>query len=385
MTAIDQRNAQPTTVTPLAGTTVHAVDPLVIELHGGDTVVSTPRAKTRARVGKSALELLLAASASDGARVGEPYGAAEPAADDIVRQLLGAGLLLRHAPDRDLPDPWNAWGLQAWAYHNRVRDIRFQTPAERAAHVEAIDPGTMPATRHRRTSDRTLMLPRVRVDFTESFREVLEGRRTHRDFADQTLDLDRFSTVLHYAFGPIRFSNSLNYGYLQLRAAASGGARHETEAFVGVLNVEGIAPGLYHYDNELHALTPVDDGVDRDTFEHLTYGQGWHAQCAFGVLTAAFAERMSWKYETPRAYKYLFHNAGHAAQTFAMVCTGLGLGAALTGAIRDSEANTLLGLNGQSEFATFSLACGLPVLGDTGLPRRLRLGRPAPLDQPASD
>src|SRR4051794_10289413 len=44
--------------------------------------------------------------------------------------------------------------------------------------------------------------------------------------------------------GPLRFADDGPMGVLQLRAAAAGGARHETEAFVFVVTVAGVQPGL---------------------------------------------------------------------------------------------------------------------------------------------
>lgn len=186
------------------------------------------------------------------------------------------------------------------------------------------------------------------------------------------MDLDAFSDLLHYTFAPLRFVDSGEVGVLQLRACASGGARHETEAFVFVLNVASLRPGLYHYDNIRHGLEPIRADVGRAEIEHLTFGQGFFAHASFGVLTAAVAGRMSWKYPHPVGYRILLHNVGHMAQVFSMTATALGFGASLTGAIRGTEADTMLGLNQPSEFTTFALACGLPARGPGGMPKAVR-------------
>ena len=95
-------------------------------------------------------------------------------------------------------------------------------------------------------------------------------------------------------------------------------------------------------------------------------------------LTAAVAERMSWKYPHPVAYRMLLQNIGHMAQVFSMTATALGFGASLTGAVRGTEADTMLRLRQPGEFTTFALACGLPVRRPDGLPKSIQLPADAP-------
>jgi SagB-type dehydrogenase family enzyme len=145
-----------------------------------------------------------------------------------------------------------------------------------------------------------------------------------------------------------------------------------------VFNVADVQSGLYHYDNIRHGLEPIRRGVSRGDLEHLTNDQGFFACASFGVITAAVAERMSWKYPHPVAYRMLLQNVGHMAQVFSMTATALGYGASLTGAIRGTDAEVMLGLRTPGEFTTFALACGLPVRGPQGLPRSVRQPASAP-------
>lgn len=343
---------------------LRAVDPLLVEMSGGRIVVSSPLARKRLRVGEHVAALLLSAR--------EPT---ELEPDPIVNRLVETGFLVAEAVD--LPSPWREWGATAWGFHHRTRDADFVVaqPERVAAYREELAKRPRPATTRAPSSDRILLLPRVRTRLDVSFRDVLEGRRTHRAFNGETVALDAFSDLLHYSFAPLRFADAGELGVLQLRAAASGGARHETEAFVFVFDVTGVEPGLYHYDPIRHGLEPLSGAGDRATLEHLTHEQGFFRQAAFGVLTVAVADRMSWKYTHPAAYKILLHNVGHVAQVFSMTATALGLGASLTGAIRNTEADTLLGLDQPREFTTFALACGVPVRTSEGLPPDLRFHR----------
>ena len=93
-----------------------------------------------------------------------------------------------------------------------------------------------------------------------------------------------------------------------------------------------VRPGLYYYDPVRHGLVPLRPDVGRAELEHLT-----SHQCFFD-----------------------------AAQGFSMTATVLGLGTAVTGAIRDSDTDDLLRLLQPGEFTTFAMACGRPRLGQAG-------------------
>ncbi len=349
---------------------VRAVDPLLMELSAaknGKVVISSPRLPGRLKVGEAIVALLMSART--------PIASADHPRD-LVARLVGAGFLVdADAEPPPARPPWDAWGSTAWSFYRQTKDTSFVStdPAAITEYRRNFDRSPRPSSVRPPASDRILLLPRVRAGLDVSYREVVEGRRTHRHYADEPMDLDAFSDLLHYSFAPLRFSDAGELGVLQLRAAASGGARHETEAFVFVLNVTSVRPGLYHYDNIRHGLVPVRADVGRAELEHLTFGQGFFTQAACGVLTAAVAERMSWKYPHPVAYRLLLHNVGHMAQVFSMTATALGYGASLTGAIRGTEADALLGLCPDSEFTTFALACGVPQRGASGLPRSIRL------------
>jgi SagB-type dehydrogenase family enzyme len=346
-----------------------AVQPLVIELAEQRFVISSPRVSKRFRVGSSIVEMLLRA---------RTFIDADDYPERDVSVLAAAGFLLDAAePEPATPVPWDVWGTAAWSFYRRIRDSNHVL-AMSDAYMERVRTQPGPSSVRAPASDRILLLPRVRTDLTMPFRAVLEGRRTHRDFQDRPLDLDRFSDMLHYGFAPLRFADAAELGTVQLRASASGGARHETEAFVFVLNVTNIDPGLYHYDNIRHGLVPVNQDAGRAELESLTHGQRLFENAAFGVLTVAVAARMAWKYPHPMAYRMLLHNVGHVAQVFSMTATAMGLGAALTGAVKDTEAERLLGLAGPGEFTTFALACGFPVLGADGMPPDIRPPARAP-------
>ncbi|WP_405164442.1 SagB/ThcOx family dehydrogenase [Nocardia sp. NBC_01499] len=358
----------PTAVDPL-----RAVDPLIIEATGGGFLVSSPRCAQRLRVEPHIVELLVAARNG----LGDTWF--RPDTDGPIRLLTEYGFLVTENPPP--PSPWDIWGNTAWAFHQRVRDTPFIDNTSSVAtgeYMEKVSRRPRPSSFRLRPDAPILLLPRVRTRCDVRYLDVVQSRRTHRHFDGEALDLDRFSDMLHYTFAPLRFADAGPLGVLQLKAAASGGARHECEAFVFVFDVDRVAPGLYAYDGVRHGLVPIDATVTSAHAERLTHGQGLFESAAFGVFTAAVADRMAWKYLNARAYKLMMHNVGHVAQVFSMTAAALGLGAAITGAIRDTEADRLLGLDMPREFTTFAMACGVPLVQADGLPLSIRVPSTAP-------
>lgn len=349
---------------------LRTVQPLVIEVDEGRFVISSPLVARRLKVESHIVDLLIGARDGLGAELATgPQGGA-------VKRLAEFGFLVPQTARP--PAPWDSWGTTAWSFHSRCRDTPFIDSGSADAadrydrYREMVSARPRPSNVRTAPSNEILLLPRVRGRYDVSYIDVLQARRTHRHFEAAGVALDPFSDMLHYTFAPLRFADAGAMGVLQLRAAASGGARHETEAFVFVFDVEDVRPGLYWYDGIRHGLVLVKSEISRDLVEDLTYNQGFFRAAAFGVFTAAVSPRMSWKYPYPRAYKLLLQNVGHVAQVFSMNAVALGLGASMTGAIRDSQADQLLGLDVPTEFTTFAMACGIPKTHENGLPLSIR-------------
>lgn len=115
-------------------------------------------------------------------------------------------------------------------------------------------------------------------------------------------------------------------GEFTRRPYPSGGASYEMELYLTVDRCEGLAPGLYWYDPELHALAPVrgpgeaTEGLLDDAYRA--------AACTVRpqvlVTLAARFQRVSWKYDAI-AYATILKNAGVLYATLYLVATAMGL------------------------------------------------------------
>jgi putative peptide maturation dehydrogenase len=180
--------------------------------------------------------------------------------------------------------------------------------------------------------------------------ELLRRRATCRNF-DRTrpLPLDVAATLLHGVFGAQESVTIPAGAEVLKKLSPSGGGLHPTEAYVVALDVEGLAPGFWHYRSKDHALDPVHampaDELRAFALKALA-GQHWFADAPMLVVHACRFERSFWKYrQHAKAYRAVILDIGHLSQTAYLLATELGLGAFVTAAINEPDFEKVLGLD----------------------------------------
>ncbi|HWG98832.1 MAG TPA: SagB/ThcOx family dehydrogenase [Pilimelia sp.] len=279
-----------------------------------------------------------------------------------IKQLLDVGILVTDEDGGQLPAVWRHWGVIAHRMQIEARDANYlvDSPRRDAVAAQITADGDPPAMFKRYPNAPVVHLPRRMLPMRAPVEDVFAARRTHHTFAATPVGVDELATVLALTFAPQQFLDGGAFGPQQARVAASAGGRHEVECYVAVFDVTGVPPGLYHYAPEVHGLELLDATVDRGRIAALVYAQEPSYQGAFTCLTTTVAARLSWKYRHPRAYRLWMYDAGHYGQTFALVCTALGLAPFQTVAFHDSRVEALLGVDADAEFATYLLAAGNP-------------------------
>lgn len=300
---------------------------------------------------------------------------------EAAEQLAEVGLLV--TPDNvereeRLLTEWANWGEEARYFHFSTKNAVYtgDSKEQRLADARWVrETGGPPPPIFKTYPDAPrVYLPRTFVPLNRDFGTVLTNRRTHRAFTGEPVNLQVFSTLLFMTFGPMMLFDSGDLGTLMLRTSPCGGARHELEAYVAVLDVDGIEPGLYHYSPENHALELLDGSFDRSRVHRLSYESEMCTPTAFACFVTAVFARTMWKYRHPRAYRVTTLNAGHMGQTFDLTATALGLGPWQTAAFRDDELEAALGIDGFSEGALYMFGAGIPIpMASTGQPTELKL------------
>lgn len=185
-----------------------------------------------------------------------------------------------------------------------------------------------------------------------SFQSVVRARRTIRRFGPAPLGFAALSSVLDLSYGVT--GESVHPGGLiaRHRAAPSAGALYPAEIYLYARNVDGLAPGLYHYAPEHRSLSEISAG------DHLAVV--WHACCrqdyaqqasAIIFITGVFA-RTKRKYGE-RGYRYVLLDIGHLGENLCLAATATGLAITTTCAFYDDDVNRLLGVDGLDEAAAY--------------------------------
>ncbi|MDF5752778.1 SagB/ThcOx family dehydrogenase [Spongiactinospora sp. TRM90649] len=294
---------------------------------------------------------------------------------EAVLALAEAGLLL----DRDgarreerFLRAWRDWGEEARFFHFGTRNTIYTGDGvdQRRADARWIRQtgGTPPAIFKSYPEAPRVYLPRMFLPLSDQFGEVLTRRRTHRVFTGEPVSLAQLSMALFYTFAPMQLYDAGDLGTLILKTSPCGGARHEFEGYVAILDVEDVPPGLYHYNAEAHALELVDAEFDRARLHRLTFESEMCTPSAFVCFVTAVFERTMYKYRHSRALRVTLLSAGHLGQTFVLTSTAVGLGAWQSAAFRDEEVDEALGVDGFSEGVLYMFGAGVPELDDTGMP-----------------
>lgn len=187
----------------------------------------------------------------------------------------------------------------------------------------------------------------------DSLIDIIERRRTVREYSPDPLAKWELSLMLHYTQGV-----SENSGGPHLRNVPSAGALHPFETYILVNRVDGLEPGIYRY-------LPLDQALVREKC-HLGDARSIAAACrrpdlvsgsAVTFIWVAIPDRVVWKFGA-RGWRYLFIEAGHVCQNLYLVATSLGCGACAIGSFRDDELNCALAIDGEEQFCIYMASVG---------------------------
>lgn len=266
-----------------------------------------------------------------------------------LKRLLKAGLVIgtgkRHAVLRERDETlrgvhWHPLAATVHAFtrwHDAdavqaMQDIGTETAGELrqvlgAPPVEALDRGD---------SEQRIALPRTaRTDFDQ----LLARRATCRNFdAEKPLPYALFAQLIERVFSAQSHVRVSADTVFLKKTSPSGGGLHPIEAYLIVQNVEGVAPGLYHYHSIAHALEPLPAPTQplRELAMAAVAEQHWFANAHVMVLLAPRYDRSFWKYRNhAKAHRAITLEAGHLSQTLYLSATEAGLAAYITCAINE--------------------------------------------------
>jgi len=182
---------------------------------------------------------------------------------------------------------------------------------------------------------RIIKLPGPAHDGKLAVETALLGRRSIRDYREGPLELHEISQLLWAAQGIVRPG-----GY---RTCPSAGALYPLELQLVAGAVGGLPQGSYRYDFANHAILLENQKDVRGDLTVAALGQSMISRAPATIAISAIFERTTRRYGE-RGIRYIFMEAGHAAQNIHLQAVSLNLGTVVIGAFRDEEVKKALGL-----------------------------------------
>jgi SagB-type dehydrogenase family enzyme len=184
-----------------------------------------------------------------------------------------------------------------------------------------------------------------------TFRGLLTARRSGLAAGRRALTLPEVATVLGSSYAA-----SSRGPEATRRPIPSGGALYPLELYVIALAIDGLEPGVSHYDpfrHRLELLAPVDsEGVAAALVDPTLLDRA----SALIVLTGSFW-RSRFKYGT-RGYRFALLEAGHLVQNAVLAAAALRLPALPLGGFYDRRLDELVGADGLDEASVYALLIG---------------------------
>jgi len=185
--------------------------------------------------------------------------------------------------------------------------------------------------------------------------DIIEARKSHRKYNEESLSLEELSFLLWSTQGvkDIRGNN-----YATIRTVPSAGARHPFETYLVINRVEGLKKGLYRYialSNQL-ALVYEDDNLE-EKISKVTMNQIFVGKGAVTFIWTCVPYRGEWRYYIS-AHKPMLLDAGHICQNLYIGCESIGCGTCAIAAYDQYEIDKLIRVDGKNEFVVYVAPVG---------------------------
>ena len=215
-------------------------------------------------------------------------------------------------------------------------------------------PGENSTPTPRGTPEGAITLPEPSFKSNVSVEEALQERRSVRAYAEVPLTLTDVGQILWAAQGVTD-----DRGY---RTAPSAGALYPLEVYLVAGNIMGLKPGIYHYQPGEHLLIQTASGDQRATLQASAVNQTSVGDAPATVVIAAVPDRTTAKYGE-RGMRYVFMEAGHAAENVYLQAAAINLGTVTIGAFDDDNVREVLGLP-ENITPLYLMPVGRPVPGN---------------------
>lgn len=187
-----------------------------------------------------------------------------------------------------------------------------------------------------------ISLPEIKKESQTSVEEALLNRRSYRSFLEKELSISQISQLLWSAYGITEVESGF-------KTTPSAGALYPLEIYI-VINQENkdLDKGVYKYNNKNHKLFKLKSNSIKEELTQAALGQDSILQAPV-VLVIAGDYQISTSRYGDRGHRYVYMEAGHAAQNVYLQVVSLNLGTVVIGAFDDEKVKNLLNLKENEE------------------------------------
>ena len=183
-------------------------------------------------------------------------------------------------------------------------------------------------------------LPKPQYTSNTTIEEALYKRKSVRHYENEPLMLSDISQLLWAAQGITRSG--------RFRTAPSAGALYPLEVYLVVGSVNKIPSGIYKYNPKAHSLMKIAVGDKRVELSNAAFGQSWVKDGSIVMVFAGVFKRTERKYGD-RSSRYVYMEAGSAAQNVYLQAVSLNLGTVLVGAFDDKKVKGIVQMRSEED------------------------------------
>ena len=177
-----------------------------------------------------------------------------------------------------------------------------------------------------------IKFPKPDIEGTMPLEKAIAQRRSCRNYLDEQLTPAEIGQLCWAAQGQVG----------RFRTVPSAGATYPLEVFVVSMD------GLFHYLPDGHCLEELTAEDIRGKIAAAAWGQEFIRQAGATFVIAAEFERTTERYGQ-RGVRYVYMEAGHAAQNMHLEAEAMELGSVAVGAFNDGAVSKVLKLPGSLE------------------------------------
>lgn len=201
--------------------------------------------------------------------------------------------------------------------------------------------------------------------FSAPIGRVFCERRSKRNFLEGPLNLEELSFLLWATQGI-----TADMERYQLRTAPSAGALYPCETYLAVRAVEGLEPGVWHYNVKDASLELIREGEVAEETCRASGDQIMVELAAVNFLWTGILQRTCCKYYE-RGFRYMYEDVGHLSAYLQLAATALDkVGCAVIGSFYDDRTARLLGVDPEVEPVLMMGSVGRVTGGDFKEDRR---------------